>query len=1152
MLNLLTKNFKRRIFALALAAGLAVTSFGTALPTVSRLSDDGFGNFASAETLRFTDVKGKWFEMYVIKAINYGIISGYDDSNLFRPNNPVTRAEFCTMVNNAFGSTVEAEINFSDVEKGAWYYKPISIGVNSGYILGYDDARFRPNANISRQEAAVIGERLLPYDTEASNIQKYPDYTQVADWAYAAVQRIIKRGYMGTYDDNKIHPTDALTRAQAVKIICDIVDKENLAKTVTYVTKTGKTLSNQVFVGDVVVEKEVAGGEVTFKNCTFLGKLYIYGGGEKSVHLENCRVSEMEVARTDQPTRVVATGYTTVGKVIAKNSVILEEKNLARVMQNSGFNLIYAAEGSTLTLDKGTYTKVRASEGPANITVAYGASLNALTVAAPAAGTSVTVEEGGELINAYAYGACHFLGDERVVRLYCFAEGVTYEKKPFYIETASNVTNGAIAASGELIPVMTPADGATGVEFRPTITISFSKPIHTGAGAKVTSDYIKEVVSFTAKKEGGSATEFKASINDAATIITITPTADLKKKSKFFVYFDEDSFRSQTKNNDKVYDYNKKFSSSFTVGDGSSEGVTFKPVNGARGQATSVKPTITFAFAVSPAAAGVKELDSSYLRSVISFRKVDYAALDDEDTKKKKSDQSASSLAYQAGSDAKIDYESNGKKVTFTAEMAKKNKGISITPKEALENGATYYLAFQDNAFKNAETGEVLGSQFIVFTVGYVVPTVTYTPTDGKAYVSTSDDVVIKFDQVMYTKDSKEIDANYVKNNVKFHDNTAGADVAYTADIDELTAGTKITLDPVSLLADGHEYTVNVPENVFMNKDKKSPVNTSTSFTTGYTTPSIDSISATGTTSVVTASVTANMVASGYVKVLPASAAAPTTVDQVKSGGTAFTSLEGSPTAIAIKGTYTGGEQYKVYAYIYSGSKVTAIKTAAVTVTKDVAAASSFVLQGVDGVTASGEAASGGVGTNVGSAVSVGTSGSETAYTATLPYGSHGFVLTVNPSAATDTVSYDLGGGSSFTAASKAGTIKINVPITSLSSNKVISIKLTGANKIDTTYKLSVKVSGNAALSEASFGGTLGKLDSGTYFVSASTSAITATFTSSDPNAVIKCSPMSGTSSGTGALSGSIPLSATETTVTVTVTSNQDTQTYTYKFTKLQ
>ena len=114
-----------------------------------------------------------------------------------------------------------------------------------------------------------------------------------------------------------------------------------------------------------------------------------------------------------------------------------------------------------------------------------------------------------------------------------------------------------------------------------------------------------------------------------------------------------------------------------------------------------------------------------------------------------------------------------------------------------------------------------------------------------------------------------------------------------------------------------------MPEGVFVNKDKKSPVNTSTSFTTGYTTPEITSISAKGTTSVVTASVTANMVASGYAKVLPASAAAPTTVDQIRNGGTAFTSLEGSPAAISIPGSYTGGEQYKVYAYIYSGSKTT-------------------------------------------------------------------------------------------------------------------------------------------------------------------------------------------------------------------------------------
>ncbi len=1114
MLSMLTKNIRRRIAAAALTVIFAATSFGVVLP--------------SHAALLFTDVKGTWVEMYVVKAINYGIVSGYDDSNLFRPNNPVTRAEFCMMVNNAFGNEKKADISFSDVEKGAWYYNPIAIGVNAGYILGYDDGTFRPNANISRQEAAVIGERLLPYDKKVANIKKYPDYGKVSDWAYASVQRIVERQYMGAYDDGKLHPTDALTRAQAVKIICDIVDKERIVTDESTCTKAGQTFKDTVYVGDFTVDKAVAGGDVTFENCNFLGNLYVYGGGEKSIHLKNCRVGYMEVARTDNTVRVVAEGDTTVGTVMAKNSVILEEDDISRVMKNPGFNLVYAGSGATLKLETGVYQKVRVTEGPANVSLDYDASLNALTVAAPAAGTSVSLEEGAVLTNAYAYAQCHFLGDERVIRLYCFANGVTYELKPFYIETADTVTSGAISAKGELIPVMNPADGSTGISLNPTITISFSKPIYTGNGQKVTSDYILENVYFTAKKEGGSATAFKAKINDSATLITITPTAELKKKSKFFVYFAEDVFRTQEKNSSKQYEYNAKFSSSFTCSDGSSDGVTFKPVNGSRGQATSLKPSITFKSSILPADSNYKELTADYVRSKISFRKVDYSEFDDDDDDKKSSK-----------SKDDIDYESNGKRVVFSAEVAKKNKGITITPKEPLENGCTYYLAFGDNAFKYEDSGEVIGSQYILFTVGYVIPEVKYTPTDGRSYVKTDADIKIQFDQQMFTKDLKEIDANYIKNNVKFRDNTAGADVAFTADMTEKTAGTMLTLDPVSLLADGHEYTVTVPENVFMNKDKKSPVNTSTSFTTGYTTPDINSVSATGTTSLVTATITANMTAGGYVRVVPASTTL-TTAAEVKSGGTAFTSIEGSPAAVSISGSYTGGAQYKVYTYIYTGSATTQVKYATVTITRDVAAASSFVLQGR---TAGGS--------NVGSSVSASVASGTTAYTMTLPYGSQAFNLTVN-TASSNTVSYDVSGGSSFTAAATSGTITIPVTIDNAAADKNVSIRLSGSEKVDTTYRLTVKVAGNPALQAATFGGTLGKLGDGAYFVSASTSAVTADFTAADPNARIQCSPMSGQSSGTGTLSGNIPLTAAETTVTVTVTSNQDTQTYTYKFTKLQ
>ncbi len=1112
-------NFKKRIFSAILALFFAVTSFGTALPHFSHLT----GNTEAHAALSFTDVNGKWFEMYVVKAINYGIVSGYDESNLFRPNNPVTRAEFCMMVNNAFGLTEKTDINFSDVESGKWYYDSIAIGINTGYILGYDDNTFKPNNNISRQEAAVIGERLLPYDRKVANLSKYSDYGKVADWSYAAVQRIVEREYMGAYDDGKLHPTDALTRAQAVKIICDIVDKENIITEETKCSKAGKSYKDTVYVSDFIIEKDVAGGDVTFENCNFLGNLIVQGGGDNSIHLKNCRVGYMNIARTDNAVRIVAEGNTTVGTVIAKNSVILEEDDISMTIKNPGFNLIYAAAGSTLRLNKGDYSKVRVTEGPANITLANNAVLNALTIAAPAAGTSATLEYGSTLVNAYAYAQSHFLGEERVVRLYCFANGVTYELKPFYIETADTVTNGAVSAKGELIPVMNPADGSVGVSMNPTITISFSKPIYTGSGAKITSDYLLENIFFTAKKEGGTATSFKASINSSATLITITPTTELKKKSKFFIYFAENVFRTQAKNSKKEYGYNDKFSSSFTCSDGTTDGVTFKPANGARGQATSLKPSITFKSAIAPTDPDYDTLTADYIKSKLSFRKVDYSGFDEDDDK------------------SDIDYESNGKRVVFNAEVAKKNKGITITPKVPLEDGCTYYLAFADSAFKYEDTGEILGSQYITFTVGYVIPTVTYTPTDGQTYFKTGNDIKIQFNQQMFTKDSKEIDADYIKNNVTFHDNTAGTDIAFTADVAEKKVGTMLTLDPVSLLADGHEFTVTVPENAFVNKDKKSPVNTTTSFTTGYTTPEINSLSASGTTSVVTANVTANMVANGYVRVVPAGTTL-TTADQVKSGGTSFKSLEGSPTAISISGTYTGGAQYTVYSYIYSGSATTAIKSSTVTITKDIAAATSFSLQGLTAASS---------GSNVGSAVSCSVVSDTTAYTATLPFGSKAFNLTVN-AASSNTVTYDLNGGSSFTAATTAGTITIPVAISNTAANKVVAIRMTGTDKDSTTYSLTVKVAGDPTLSSATFGGTLGKLGDGSYIVSAETTAVTAEFTSTDSNATIQCSSMSGTNSGIGTLSGSIPISANTTTITVTVTSNQDTKPYTYTFTKLQ
>lgn len=113
----------------------------------------------SAGAAQLTDIDGHWSEQYVEYGVEHGYINGYPDGS-FKPDASVTRAEFATMLNSAVGITQKAEISFFDVEENDWFYPEIQKAVYAGYVAGYEDGSFLAQNNITRQEAAVILSRI--------------------------------------------------------------------------------------------------------------------------------------------------------------------------------------------------------------------------------------------------------------------------------------------------------------------------------------------------------------------------------------------------------------------------------------------------------------------------------------------------------------------------------------------------------------------------------------------------------------------------------------------------------------------------------------------------------------------------------------------------------------------------------------------------------------------------------------------------------------------------------------------------------------------------------------------------------------------------------------------------------------------------------
>lgn len=143
----------------------------------------------------FSDVSADdWYGTTVATLSAMNIVKGYEDGT-FRPNASITRAEFAAIATRFFEETGAAYIpgTFTDVTGDEWFAGAIADGVNLGLIGGYEDGSVRPNNAITRAEACAIVNRTLSRVPDADHLlpedvmKTWPDNPETA-WYYADMQ----------------------------------------------------------------------------------------------------------------------------------------------------------------------------------------------------------------------------------------------------------------------------------------------------------------------------------------------------------------------------------------------------------------------------------------------------------------------------------------------------------------------------------------------------------------------------------------------------------------------------------------------------------------------------------------------------------------------------------------------------------------------------------------------------------------------------------------------------------------------------------------------------------------------------------------------------------------------------------------------------
>jgi hypothetical protein len=169
------------------------------------------------------DYSGHWAEDTISQWFEDDLLKGYEDGS-FKPDAQITRAEFMTMVNNAFEFTQKAEVGFRDVKSSDWYYQEVQIAAEAGYIIGYEDNTIRPVNKISRQEAALIIARIKALKENALGAKRFVDYNEIASWAIGGVGAVAQEKYMIGYEDNTFRPLRFISRAEALVTIDRVLD----------------------------------------------------------------------------------------------------------------------------------------------------------------------------------------------------------------------------------------------------------------------------------------------------------------------------------------------------------------------------------------------------------------------------------------------------------------------------------------------------------------------------------------------------------------------------------------------------------------------------------------------------------------------------------------------------------------------------------------------------------------------------------------------------------------------------------------------------------------------------------------------------------------------------------------------------------------
>lgn len=209
--------------ALFMALSVTVGTVAPLMTSAPTLAQTGFSDVSS----------NYWASQFIQQLSQRGVIAGFPDGT-FRPEEPVTRAQFAAMINKAFSKSAQRQpINFNDVPSNYWAFSAIRQAYTIGFLSGYPGNVFKPNQAIPREQVLVSLANGLEYAATSnveSTLQYYNDSGSISGYARTPIAAATEKKIVVNYPNVKfLNPSVTATRAQVAAFIYQALVSSNQA-----------------------------------------------------------------------------------------------------------------------------------------------------------------------------------------------------------------------------------------------------------------------------------------------------------------------------------------------------------------------------------------------------------------------------------------------------------------------------------------------------------------------------------------------------------------------------------------------------------------------------------------------------------------------------------------------------------------------------------------------------------------------------------------------------------------------------------------------------------------------------------------------------------------------------------------------------------